>query len=333
MIVSRIAIKTVLAAAIVLLSDGGAFAQQKIRIAGNFATEHSSSTAMEVFKSELEKLSNKQMTADLFPAMQLGGAKENVDAVRAGTVFGTWVGGAFLSRIVPELEAVSLPFLFSGREAAFKTIDGSVGGLLNEKLEAKGFVSLGWMELGSRNVTNAKRPIASIDDIKGLKIRLQPNETHLATFRALGANAVAMDVKELYSALQQGVMDGQENPYAIIEANRYFEVQKYLSNTGHFFDFINVVANKRQFDALSPEMKKAVQGAMATAVAHQRKTAAAQDKVSLESLKAKGMQFTEISPAVRAQMQAASKDVIAAVKQRAGAELVDRVLAEASKSR
>ncbi len=128
----------------------------------------------------------------------------------AGTVFATWVGMAFLSRTVPELEAVSLPFLFPSREAAFKVIDGPVGGLLEKKLADKGFAPLGFMELGSRQVTNSKRPITSLDDFKGLKIRLQPNETHLATFRALGANAVAMDVKEIYSAMQQGVIDGQE---------------------------------------------------------------------------------------------------------------------------
>jgi tripartite ATP-independent transporter DctP family solute receptor len=307
-------------------------AQEKIRIAGNFATEHSSSVAMELFKSEVARLTNNQLTVDIFPAMQLGGAKENVDGVRAGTIFMTWVGAAFLTRLVPELEAVSLPFLFDSREAAFKVIDGPVGDLLDEKLGAKGFVSLGWMELGSRNVTNSKRPIKTLADLKGLKIRLQPNETHLATFRALGANALAMDVKELYSALQQGVVDGEENPYAIIAANRYFEVQKYVSDTGHFFDFISIIANKRQFDAMKPETQKAVRAAMAAAVTQQRKAAAEADKAALEMLKSKGMQFDAISPAARAEMREAAKSVIEAVRKRAGEELTDRVLAEARKS-
>src|SRR5439155_24731858 len=126
-------------------------------------------------------------------------------------------------------------------------VDGPIGQLLDGKLADKGIVSLGFMELGGRHVTNSKRPIRTLEDLKGLKIRMQPNETHLATFRALGANPVAMDIKELYSALQQGVVDGQENPYSIIEANRFGEVQKYLSNTVHFFDFIAIVANRRQF--------------------------------------------------------------------------------------
>ena len=106
--------------------------------------------------------------------------------MRAGTLLMTWVGVAYLSRIVPELEAVSLPFVFPNREVAFKVMDGEVGVLLDKKLAEKNFISLGWMDLGPRQFTNSKRPIKTIDDFKGLKVRLQPNETHLATFRALG---------------------------------------------------------------------------------------------------------------------------------------------------
>ena len=183
--------------------------------------------------------------------MQLGGAQENVTQTRAGTIAATWVGMAFLARTVPELEAVSLPFMFPNRQVAYRVMDSdTVGKLLESKLADKGFVLLGFMELGARQVTNSVRPIKTIADLKGLKIRLQPNETHLATFRALGANALAMDIREVYSALQQKVIDGHENPYNLVLASRFFEVQKYLSNTGHFFDFIAVVANKKVFDGL-----------------------------------------------------------------------------------
>jgi len=308
-------------------------AQDKIRVAGNFATEHSSSVAMEqVFKAELAKRSSNQLGVDIFPAMQLGGAKENVDAVRSGALFMTWVGVAFLSRIVPELEAISLPFLMPSREVAFKVIDGEVGQLIDRRYADKGFISLGWMELGSRQVTNSKRPIQAIDDFKGLKIRMQPLETHLATFRALGANPLAMDIKELYSAMQQGVVDGQENPFAIIQANRYFEVQKFVSNTGHFYDFIAIVANRRQFEGMKAEQQKAIRGAMTAAVAHQRKIAAELDTKAVAELK-KTMQYNDVSPQVREQMRKASAGVVDQVKSRIGAELVDRVLAEVAKAR
>lgn len=320
------------AVALALSAALPAMAQQKLQIAGNFANEHPSSVAVEqVFKKEVARLSNNELQVDVFPAMQLGGAKENVDAVRSGTLALTWVGAAFLSRIVPELEAVSLPFVFADRQAAFRVIDGPVGDAIEAKLQTKGFTSLGWMELGMRHVTNSRGPINGVADLKGLKLRLQPNETHLASFRALGANPVAMDVKELYSALEQKVVDAQENPYTVISASRYAEVQKYLSNTGHFFDFIAVVASKKSFEQLKPEHQKAVREAMATTIAYQRKLAAETEAKVLPELKAK-MSYTELTPAAREEMRKiALPAVVEGVKKRAGAELVEQVLSEASK--
>jgi len=165
-----------------------------------------------------------------------------------------------------------------------------------------------------RHVTNSKLPIRSMADLKGLKIRLQPNETHLATFRALGANPVAMDVKELYSALEQRVVDGEENPYTVISASRFSEVQKHLSNTGHFFDFIAVVASKKAFEQLKPEHQKAVREAMTATIAFQRK-----------------MTYTELTPAAREEMRKATAGVVEDVKKRAGADLVNQVLADAAR--
>lgn len=324
---------TLLAGALALgLGSVGAQAQTTLRIVGNFAKEHPSSVAMLLFQSEVKRLTNDQIKVEIFDNMQLGGAKENVDATRAGTVFATWVGMAFLSRTVPELEAVSLPFLFPSREAAFKVIDGPVGALLDKKLADKGFASLGFMELGSRQVTNSKRPIVTLDDFKGLKIRLQPNETHLATFRALGANALAMDVKEIYSAMQQSVIDGQENPFINIQTSRYFEVQKYLTKSDHFFDFISVVANKRQFEALKPEHKAAVQTAMKAAIAQQRSVAARADAEALEDLKKKGMEYNELTPAVVDQLRKATSGIVDDLRKRLGNELIDSVLAEVRKA-
>jgi tripartite ATP-independent transporter DctP family solute receptor len=327
----RLARAAVLGAALAAGFALPAVAQQKLQIAGNFAAEHPSSVAVEqVFKKEVARLTQNQLTVDVFPAMQLGGAKENVDAVRSGTLALTWVGAAFLSRIAPELEAVSLPFVFGNRESAFRVIDGPVGAAIDKKLQDKGFISLGWMELGMRHVTNSRGPIRNMADLKGLKVRLQPNETHLATFRALGANPVAMDVKELYSALEQRVVDGQENPYTVISAGRYSEVQKQLSNTGHFFDLIAVVASKKAFEQLKPEHQKAVREAMTATVAYQRKLAAEEETKRLGELKGK-MTYTEMTPAARDEMRKATASVIEDVKKRAGADLVTQVLAEAAK--
>jgi TRAP-type transport system periplasmic protein len=310
-----------------------AAAQTKWRAAGNFAVEHTSSQAMNLFKEELEKASGGKLVIDVFPAMQLGGAQENVAAVRAGTIQVVWVGMAFLTRTVPELEAISLPFQFTGREQAFRVVDGPIGKAIDQKMAEKGLISLGYMELGARHVTNSKRPIKTVDDLKGLKIRLQPNETHLATFRALGANAVAMDIKELYSAMQQGVVDGQENPFSIIYASRYYEVQKHVTNTSHFFDFISIIANRKAFQGLPPAQQKAVRDAMDAAIRYQRERAKIQEADSIAEIQKRGMTYTPASSELTEGMRKATAGVVDDVKKRAGADLVNRVLAETAKSK
>jgi tripartite ATP-independent transporter DctP family solute receptor len=320
-----------LALAALLAATSAAHAQVKWRAAGNFAVEHTSSAAMQLFKEEVEKATGGKLLVDTFPAMQLGGAQENVQAVRTGSIQVVWIGMAFLSRTVPELEALSLPFLFTSREQAFRVADGPIGKEIDRKMADKGLTLLGFMELGSRHVTNSKRPIRTLEDFKGLKIRLQPNETHLATFRALGANAVAMDVKELYPAMQQGVVDGQENPYAVISANRYFEVQKYMTNTGHFFDFITVVAHRKSFEALPAAQQKAVRDAIDVAIRYQRERAKLQETDSLVEIRKRGIAYDEVSPKLVADMRQATAGIVDEVRKRAGDDLVKRVLAEAAK--
>ena len=321
-----------LAACLTLATTSAAWAQEKIRIAGNFTEKHSSSLAIEQFKKDVEAATGGKLIVETFPNMQLGGAQENVSQVRAGTILMTWVGMAFLSRTVPELEAVSLPFLFPTREVAYKVMDGPVGDLIDGKLADKGFIPLGFMELGARQVTNSVRPIKTAADLKGLKIRLQPNETHLATFRALGANPVAMDIREVYSAMEQKVLDGHENPYNLIYDSRFFEVQKHVSNTAHFFDFIAVVANRKKFEALSPDFQKAIRTAMDKAVATQRKAAAEADTAALAELQKKGMIYTAMPASEREVMRKATAGVVDDIKKRVGAELVDKVLAEVKKA-
>jgi tripartite ATP-independent transporter DctP family solute receptor len=283
---------------------------------------------MEMFKKKLSEATGGELEVQTFPAMQLGGAKENVDQVRSGVLMGTWVGSAYLSRTVPELEAISLPFAFSDREAAFRVIDGPVGEMLNEKLADEGFLALGWMELGPRNVTNSIRPIETVEDFDGLKIRLQPNETHLETFRAIGANPVSMGIEEVYPALQQGVLDGQENPYAIIETNNFDEVQTYLSDSNHFFDYITVIVNKRAFELLPDGRQQAMRDALGEAVAWQRDTAAEEDAAAKQALIEGGMTFTPIPEETRAELRERTRPVVDALRERIGAELVDTVLNE-----
>lgn len=320
-----------LAGALALAFASNAVAETNLRIASIFANGHSSTLAMEKFAEEIKRVSNGNVSADIFAAAQLGGASENVDQVVSGAIFGTWLGAAYLSRTVPELEAISLPFLGANREAAFKLVDGKIGDLLAEKLAAKGFTVLGYMELGARQVTNNVRPITKLEDFKGLKIRLQPNETHLATFRALGANPVAMGWTEVFPALQQGVLDGQENPYGIMEVNNIEEVTKYLSNSEHFFDLIVLVASKARFDALTAEEQASVKEAAAVAVAWQRSKAQAEDDAAKQALIAAGMQYDPIPDAERQRMIDATQSVVVDLRKRIGDEIIDAVVSEVAR--
>lgn len=304
-------------------------AAERLRVAGNFPADHSVSRAMEVFKEQVERESDGELQIDLFPAMQLGGATENVDQVRSGTIFAVFTSIAYFTRSIPEYEAVSLPFLFDNREQAFAVMDGPVGEQLDEKMEKLGFVNLGYGELGFRHVTNSLRPITSVEDFAGMRIRLQPNEVHLQTFRALGANPVSMDVSELYSALQQGVLDGQENPYNIIASRRFNEVQEYLSDSGHFYDFINAVANQRSYERLSEEHRAIIDAAMTEAMAWQRQVAADEEEQWREQLIADGMEFTPISPELRAELREATSVVTESLKERIDPAFIELATQEA----
>lgn len=306
-------------------------AQQRLRVAGNFPNDHTASKMMEIFKKDVEAKTNGELQIDLFPNMQLGGASENVDQVRSGTVFAVVTSIAYFTRIVPEFEAVSLPFLFSNRDTALRVMDGPVGQQFDALLAKKGFIGLGYGELGFRNITNNVRPITSVEDIKGLKIRLQPNEVHMQTFRALGANPVAMDIKEVYSAMQQGVLDGHENPYNIIASRRFNEVQIYLSDSGHFYDFIMAAANKRLFEKLTKPQQAAVLDSMKSAMAWQRAEAAKIDDGWKQKLIDSGMKFTAISPEARTQFRNSTSGVVDGLKQRIDPALVEVVIIESTK--
>lgn len=297
-----------------------------LRVAGNFPADHSSSVAMLQFKQDLDRAAGGALQVELYPAMKLGSAKDNVDQVRSGAIFMTWIPPAYLSSSVPELSALSIPFAFADRQAAFRVVDGKAGRLLADKLAAKGLVLLGFMELGPRQLTSGRRPIRALADLQGLRLRLQPDEIHMATFRALGAQPVAIDVKELYGALESGAVDAQENPFSVIRQRNLDKVQKYLANTSHFFDFIMLLANQRQFDALRPEQQKLVREAAAKAVYAQRIAAAAEDIGAIVELANRGMVLEPVRPSFRADLRRATQGVVEDVRRKAGAQLVDLVL-------
>jgi tripartite ATP-independent transporter DctP family solute receptor len=328
MTLERSVVSAALTAVMLALAPAAEAQPTTLRMRGVFVAEHTSSRAMESFKAEAERRSGGSIEIELIPDTLGGGSREILDDVRTEKFFGTWIGSSNIARLVPEIGAMSLPFVFENWDQVARALKGPVGTLLEAKLASKGYTALGWMQFGARQVTNSRKPLRTLDDFKGLKIRLQPNEMHLAIFRALGANAIAMDLKDLYVALRQGDIDAQENPYAIIYDYKWYEHQKYLSDTAHVLDLIAIVANRNAFMRLQPHEQKAILEAAAIASAQQWKTAAAEDADALVKLKTEiGMQFDPLPPATRVALRKATAVVIDDAMKRVGDELVNEILA------
>jgi tripartite ATP-independent transporter DctP family solute receptor len=312
----------------VLAVAGAAQAQKTVlRIESSMPAAHTTSKAVEIFKAEVARLSRGTIEVEVSADAPYS-IRETIDAVHTGNIFATWASvGANFSRLAPELAAVSLPFIFENYDEARRSIASRVGTLITTKLEAKGFIVLAWMELGALQVSNSKRPLRTLDDFKDLKIRVLPNATHLATFQAIGARPVAMDLKEVGAALRQGDVDGQELDYSLMYAKGLFENQKYLSDTAHFQDFIGLVANKKAFMSLDPSQQKAVREAAAIAAAQQHKMSTEDQAAALAVLKEKGLQFDPLPPETRVALRRATAGIVDDVKKWVGADVVNEVLA------
>jgi tripartite ATP-independent transporter DctP family solute receptor len=197
-----------------------------------------------------------------------------------------------LANAVPEYAAFGMPFLFSTPAQAFKLLDGSLGKELADKSAEKGLVVLGYWDNGIRHMTNSKRPITRAEDMKGLKMRTPPDAVLVDIMQSLGAEAQQIKFAELYVALQQGVVDGQENPLVNIHASKLYEVQKHLALTSHMFQMTPFLMSKRSWDKLSEADRKAVTEAAAEATALQRRLSQEADDKLLADLKSKGVQVT-----------------------------------------
>jgi TRAP-type transport system periplasmic protein len=297
-----------------------------LTIASPLPAEHTSSKAMEIFKAEVARRTHDAISVELVLGEKLGSASEIVQKGRAGAIFGFWVGAVYMTRLVPETAVVNLPFIFNNYAEVMRTIDGPAGRLVEAKLDAKGYTALAWMELGARHVANARRPLKTIDDFKGLRLFSQPAETFQATFRALGADPRVIPTREVYAALQQGDIDGIEATYSIISGFKYYEQMKYISNTNHILDLVIFAANKKAFMDLRPDQQKAIREAARFAAVQQRKMADEGEAAAFAELKTR-LQFDPVPVETRHAMRKATAGVINGMKPSIGAELVDKVVA------
>ncbi|UFZ02492.1 TRAP transporter substrate-binding protein [Bradyrhizobium ontarionense] len=221
----------------------------------------------------------------------LGGEPIILAATRSGALDVAVLTGGVVSSVVSELSVFDIPFLFRDEAHAKTVMQGPIGKQIAAKFADKGLVLLALGKQGFRNLTNSKRPIRSPEDIRGLKIRVIPNETYKMAFKALGAEVIPMDFPLVYGALKDGRLDGEENPLTTISTSRFFEVQKYLTMSGHFFAPVAFVANRAMFEQLDPADQDAL---MAAAKAGAEATWQAQvDEAKLQELRAAGMEVVD----------------------------------------
>lgn len=294
--------------------------------------EHPQGQGAQKFAELVNQKSGGKIKVNLFPGGTLGGDVQTVSALQGGTIDLTVLNAGLLTGVVKDFLILDLPFLFNDRKEAYAVVDGKVGQALFSKLPEKGLVGLGYWDLGFRQLTNSKRPVAKPEDIQGLKIRVVQAPIYIDTFNTLGANAVPMPFPEVYTALEQKTVDGQENPYTNIESSKFYEVQKHLSDTRHIYNPQSVLISKKKWDKLSKDEQKIIQDAVKEATDYQRDLSEKQQLKALEALKTK-MQFTQISPQDTAKMREKVKPVIEKHTKDVDQALVKEMYAEIEKVR
>ena len=247
------------------------------------------------FKKAVEENSKGSIEVQLYPNRQLGEEKQVLEAVRFGTVDMTIMTNAVIAQIEPAFQVNDLPFLYSSEEQARKALDGKLGNDLSALLAKKNMVVLGYMEGGFRQMINNKKPVGVPADVTGVKYRVMQNPMYIDMFTSLGGAAVPMAWGEVFTAVQQGTIDGLEIPVAVIDSSKMYEVTKFLSMTNHTYSMIALLISKRSMDKLTPEQKTAVLAAAKTATAEQRAAALVNEKALLDGLAKKGMIINKVA--------------------------------------
>ena len=275
------------------LAAGAASAQTTMRISISTAQNSHQGVAIDTFAREVEKRTNGRYKIQPFYSGSLGAERESVEAIQLGTQELTFTSTGPIPNFVPEVKILDVPFLFRDYAHARNVLDGPIGQDLLQKFDAKGIKALAWAENGFRHMTNSKRAVNAPEDLKGLKMRTMENPVHVQAYKGFGIIPTPMAFTEVFTALQQGTVDGQENPLSVITAAKLDQVQKYLTLTGHVYSPCVFLMNKASFDKLSAADKKAFLDAAKEGVKANRARVDADEKSAVTDLRGKGMQVID----------------------------------------
>ena len=271
----------------------GAAAQTTMKISISTSQNSHQGVAIDTFAKEVEKRTAGRYKVQTFYNGALGGERESIEAVQLGTQELAFSSSGPVPNFVPETKILDVPFLFRDKAHARAVLDGPIGQELLGKFDAKGFKALAWAENGFRHMTNSKRAVNAPEDLKGLKMRTMENPVHIAAYKGLGIITTPMAFPEVFTALQQGTVDGQENPLPVIMSAKFSQVQKHLSLTGHVYSPCIFVMNKASFDKLAAADKTAFLEAAKVAVKANRDRVDQDDANGVKELRAQGMTVIE----------------------------------------
>ncbi|MBL3592067.1 MAG: TRAP transporter substrate-binding protein [Synergistaceae bacterium] len=282
-----------LALAATLTFGAGAFAATEIKLAHVVNEKDAFHACALKFKEIVEEKTGGEIVVQLFPNATLGDERNLLESLKMGVVEMAIITGGPIINFMPQFGVFDLPFLFASPEHAYKVLDGEIGRKMLADMEKNGWKGLAYGERGFRNLTNSKRPVVTPADMTGLKIRLMQNPVFVDAFKALGANAVPMAWTEALTALQQGTIDGQENPINVIHAFNLNESQKYLTLTRHAYSPNVILFSLRKWKEFTPEQQAIMEEAAQAAAEYNRDLDNANEAAWLQELKDRGMEVVE----------------------------------------
>jgi TRAP-type transport system periplasmic protein len=314
-------------ASVALFAIGGRASAQAtvMRFGHPHPTSDSWHVAALQFAETIKTRSGGKLDVQVFANGSLGSDPQMIGAVRGGTLDLTLTGNPFFTGMAPKLNVLDLPFLFDTRAHVVRVLDGPIGDGLRKELEGSNLKALATWEVGWRNLTNSRRPVANAADIKGLKIRTTPNPAHVKAFQLLGAVPTPMPFTERFNALEQKTVDGQENPVTLILNAKFFEVQKHVSLTRHAFTSAPLVMNRDKFAALSPDLQVALTTTATEMAIAQRKMNEDAESSSLDALKKGGMLAVE-NPDRDSFSKIVTEQVRKEFVEKFGADVLDTIL-------
>ncbi|WP_298233399.1 TRAP transporter substrate-binding protein [uncultured Azohydromonas sp.] len=321
------------AAALVAALSAPVAAQKVLKVGIGLSDDHPQGVSVKKFGELLSQKTGGKLTVRLYAGGALGNDVTMISALRGGTQEMTVPDSSTLVSLVKDFTVLNLPLSFQNEQEADALLDGPFGKKLLDQLPDKGLIGLAFWENGFRHVSNSRKPITKAEDFAGLKIRVIQNPLFIDTFNALGANAVPMPFTELYTALEQKAVDGQENPTATILASKFYEVQKHLVLSRHIYSVWVLLLSKKTWDGFTADEKKAVQEAAREATDFERKTIRDFGQKAIAQLKQQGMQVTELSAAEQAKLREKLQPVVAKFSKEAGEAPSKEMFAELEKIR